>query len=77
MQAVVVCIGVFPHRLTCLNAQPMGSGIIRRYGLVGGSMSLWEWAFISYAQILPSVEETLSLVACRRQSPSGWLWIKM
>ena len=30
-----------PHRLTCLNARPIGSGTIRRCGLVGGSVSLW------------------------------------
>jgi hypothetical protein len=38
---MVVSIGMAPHRLMCLNAWPIGSGTIRRYGLVGGSVSLW------------------------------------
>ena len=29
-----------PQRLMCLNAWPIGSDTIRRYGLVGGSVSL-------------------------------------
>jgi hypothetical protein len=29
--------------LMWLNAWPIGSGIIRRYGLIGGSVSLWGW----------------------------------
>ena len=29
-----------PHRL-CLDAWPIASGTIRKYGLVGGSVSLW------------------------------------
>jgi hypothetical protein len=28
------------YRFMCLNAWPMGSGIIRRCGIVGGSVSL-------------------------------------
>lgn len=31
-----------PDRLMCLNAWPIGNGTIRRYGLIGGSMPLWE-----------------------------------
>ena len=30
-----------PHRIMCLNAWSIGSGTIRRCGLVGGSVSLW------------------------------------
>ena len=33
-----------PHRLMCLNAWPIGSGTIRRCGLVGVGVSLWVWA---------------------------------
>ena len=33
-----------PHRLMCANAWPIGSGSIRRCGLVEGSMLLWVWA---------------------------------
>jgi hypothetical protein len=31
-----------PHRLMCLNAWPIGSGTIRRYGLVGEGVTLLE-----------------------------------
>jgi hypothetical protein len=34
-----------PHRLMCLNAWPIGSGIIRRGDLVGIGMALLEEAF--------------------------------
>ena len=30
------------HRLMCLNAWPMGSGTIRRCGLIGGGMTFLE-----------------------------------
>ena len=45
-----------PHRLVGLNVWPMGSGTIRRCGLVEGNVSWWECAFkVSYAQPTPSV----------------------
>jgi hypothetical protein len=31
-----------PHRLMCLNAQPMARGTIRRYDLVGVDVTLME-----------------------------------
>ena len=42
--SVVVWIGLAPNRYMHLNAWPTKSGTIRRYGLVGGSVSLWRWA---------------------------------
>ena len=44
-------------------AWPMGSSTIRRYGLVGGSVSLRGWAVKSCAQTLPCTEETLLIAA--------------
>jgi beta-glucosidase/6-phospho-beta-glucosidase/beta-galactosidase len=42
------------HSLTCVNAWPMGTGTIRRYGFVGVDVSLWGWALKSpSAQTLP------------------------
>jgi hypothetical protein len=59
-----------PHRLTCLSAWLIGSGTIRRYGLVGVGVALlkevchcWEgWGLISYAQSRPSVVHSLLLL---------------
>ena len=50
----------WPHRLICGNAWPIGSGTVRRYGLVGcglgeGSMSLGVGFEVSNAQARPSV----------------------
>jgi hypothetical protein len=44
----------------CLNAWPIGSGTIRRCGLVGGSMPLRGWGFeVSYAKTIPNMEHSL------------------
>ena len=50
-----------PQRLRCLNAWPIGSGIIRRCGLVGGNVSLWGWVLRS---------SVLKVCCCGIQSPS-------
>jgi hypothetical protein len=47
---------------------PLGSGTIRRCGLVGGSVSLWGWPLMFYAQAPPNAEESRLLVAYRRLS---------
>ena len=45
-------------------AWPIGSGTVRRCDLVGGSVSLWDWALeVSYAQALPTAEESFLLAA--------------
>jgi hypothetical protein len=48
-----------PHRLMCLNAWPIGSGIIRMCGLVGVGVALCvtvEAGFrVSYVQAMPSL----------------------
>lgn len=44
---------------------------------MGGNVALWEWALRSYAQALPSAEETLLLSFCGRQSLYGCPRIKM
>ena len=36
------------HRLMCLNAGPIGSGTIRKCGLIGRRVSLWNWALRSH-----------------------------
>jgi hypothetical protein len=46
----------------CLNAYPIGSGTIRKCGLVGGSMSLWGRALRSDTQATPSVVNSLFLM---------------
>ena len=35
------------HRPICVNTWAIRSSIIKRYGLVGGSVSLWGWALRS------------------------------
>jgi hypothetical protein len=56
-----------PHRLMCLNAWPIGSGTIRRCGLVGGSVSLYGVGLkASYVQALPSVVHSLLLLLVDR-----------
>jgi len=51
---------------------PIGSGTVRRRGLVGGSVSLWGWALeVSYAQALPITEESFLLDAGGGQSFPG------
>ena len=42
-----------------------GSGTIRRYGLIGGSVSLWERDLMSYMLKLHPVWLSLLLAACR------------
>jgi hypothetical protein len=56
------------HWVMCLNAQPVGSGTIRNYGLVGGSVSLWGWALMSPMLKLCPVWLTVSFCC---------LWIKL
>jgi len=48
-----------PRGLVCLNAWPLESGTIRRYGLVGGSVSPRSGLEVSNAQALPSVAHSL------------------
>jgi hypothetical protein len=79
------CVGYQAFELTSnvnklrwfIYAWPMRSGSRRRCAIVGGSSSVWGLALRSYAQALPSSEESLLLAACGRQSPYGCLWIKM
>jgi hypothetical protein len=54
---------VWPHRFMCLNVWLLGSGTIRRCGLVGVGVALLEEVChcrggfeVSYAQVPPSVE---------------------
>ena len=56
------------HGLPCLNAWPIGSGTIRRCGLVGQSVALLEEGChcgagfeVSYAQAMPSVANSFLL----------------
>jgi hypothetical protein len=46
-------------------AWPVGIYTVRRCALVGGNMSLWGWALkvSSYAQTLPTAEESFLLTA--------------
>ena len=51
-----------PHRLMGLNVWPIGSGIIRRYDLVEGSMSLEVGFDIIDAQNTPSMAHSLLML---------------
>jgi hypothetical protein len=46
-----------PHILMYLNACPIGSGTIRRCGLVEGSVSLWRWTLRSQ-MLKPRLSDT-------------------
>ena len=47
MEEICSCTQMQVHMCGGLNTLGPGSGTIRRYGLVGGSVSLWEWALRS------------------------------
>ena len=73
-QAVILCGGLNrngPNRLMCLTAWPIGSGTIRRCGLVGVGVTLLQevchcggglWG-LTYTQAMPSVVHSLLLPA--------------
>ena len=66
-------------------AWPVGSGTIRRYGLIGGSVALLEEMCHRGGGVLrshicsglASMIQSFLLTACRSQSPPGCLQIKM
>jgi hypothetical protein len=60
---LVVWLGLSPID-SCLSAWPTGSGTTGRSGLVGGSVSLWEWALrLSMFKLCPVWNESLLLGA--------------
>ena len=66
---IVPGIGMWQFKSACL----MGSVIIRKCGLVGGSVSLWGQALRSYAQAPRSMEETFLLVVYLKKRVSSCL----
>jgi hypothetical protein len=74
-----------PHSLMCWNLDPQqvallaGMAFVRsRCGLFGGSVSLCSWALRSHMpKHCPVWNQSLLLVACRRQSTLCSLWVKM